>query len=104
MARTRRGSNHVQPCTNLLVDFSCGIRPGLREQGFPGCAVFDCFGAGQQVTQVTPEGPLRAELDGAIFLTQPQLAAAQGDATTTIPASLARPAHWAWPSRRRTRQ
>lgn len=42
-----------QPCPNLLADFRCGIHDSLREQGFPGCAVFDCFGAGQQVTQVT---------------------------------------------------
>jgi hypothetical protein len=42
-----------RPCPNLLVDFRCGIHEGLRERGFPGCAVFDCFGAGQQVTQVT---------------------------------------------------
>ena len=24
----------------------------LRERGFPGCDVFDCFGAGQRVVQV----------------------------------------------------
>jgi uncharacterized protein YjbI with pentapeptide repeats len=42
-----------QPCPNLLPDFRCGIHADLRGQGFPGCTVFDCFGAGQQVTQVT---------------------------------------------------
>lgn len=42
-----------RPCRNLLADFRCGIHDSLRERGFPGCAVFDCFGAGQQVTQVT---------------------------------------------------
>ncbi|MGH3333843.1 MAG: pentapeptide repeat-containing protein, partial [Nocardioidaceae bacterium] len=42
-----------EQCSNLLADFRCGIHGGLRERGFPGCAVFDCFGAGQQVTQVT---------------------------------------------------
>ncbi|MDR7302806.1 pentapeptide repeat-containing protein [Haloactinomyces albus] len=42
-----------QPCRNLLADFGCGIHDSLRDRGFPGCAVFDCFGAGQQVTQVT---------------------------------------------------
>jgi hypothetical protein len=41
------------PCPNLLDDFRCGIHDRLRESGFPACAVFDCFGAGQQVTQVT---------------------------------------------------
>lgn len=42
-----------QPCPNLLTDFGCGVHDSLRERGFPGCAAFDCFGAGQQVTQVT---------------------------------------------------
>ncbi|SFP34525.1 Pentapeptide repeat-containing protein [Amycolatopsis arida] len=42
-----------RPCPNLLADFRCGVHDGLRERGFPGCAVFDCFGAGQHVTQVT---------------------------------------------------
>jgi uncharacterized protein YjbI with pentapeptide repeats len=45
-----------QPCTNLQADFRCGIHAGLREQGFPGCTVFDCFGAGQKVSQVTFDG------------------------------------------------
>lgn len=42
-----------QPCANLLADFRCGIHANLREKGFPGCTVFDCFGAGQQVSQRT---------------------------------------------------
>jgi hypothetical protein len=41
------------PCPNLRTDFRCGIHTRLRERGFAGCAVFDCFGAGQQVAQVT---------------------------------------------------
>jgi hypothetical protein len=41
------------PCRNLRDDFGCGIHGELREAGFPGCTVFDCFGAGQQVVQVT---------------------------------------------------
>ncbi len=40
-------------CPNLRSDFRCGVHGQLRERGFPGCAVFDCFGAGQQVTQIT---------------------------------------------------
>ncbi|HMA46700.1 MAG TPA: pentapeptide repeat-containing protein, partial [Frankiaceae bacterium] len=35
-----------------------------------------------------------AKLDGSIFLTQPQLDTASGDAATTIPTSLTRPRHW----------
>jgi uncharacterized protein YjbI with pentapeptide repeats len=42
-----------QPCSNLQADFRCGIHARLREKGFPGCTVFDCFGAGQKVSQVT---------------------------------------------------
>ncbi len=42
-----------QACPNLQSDFSCGIHTRLRQQGFPGCTVYDCFGAGQKVAQVT---------------------------------------------------
>src|SRR5688500_12522626 len=38
-------------CPNLQPEFRCGIHDRLRESGFPGCGVFDCFGAGQHVTQ-----------------------------------------------------
>ncbi|MFC4003277.1 pentapeptide repeat-containing protein [Prauserella oleivorans] len=41
------------PCPNLLADSRCGIHDRLRDSGFPGCTVFDCFGAGQHLTQVT---------------------------------------------------
>ncbi|MFB7982566.1 pentapeptide repeat-containing protein [Streptomyces vinaceus] len=41
------------PCKNLQDDFRCGIHTRLRDKGFQGCTVFDCFGAGQQVSQVT---------------------------------------------------
>jgi hypothetical protein len=49
------------PCPNLRSDDGCSVHDRLRPLGFPGCAVFDCFGAGQQVTQVTfggVRGPL----------------------------------------------
>jgi uncharacterized protein YjbI with pentapeptide repeats len=42
-----------QPCPNLRAGFRCGIHGRLRPEGFPGCAAYDCFGAGQQVIQVT---------------------------------------------------
>lgn len=44
------------PCGNLQPDFRCGIHTDLRRRGFPGCTVYDCFGAGQQVTQNTYAG------------------------------------------------
>jgi len=55
------------PCPNLADDDRCGIHARLRERGFPGCTVFDCFGAGQQLTQVT--------FGGASWRTSPELAA-----------------------------
>ncbi|MEU4832541.1 pentapeptide repeat-containing protein [Streptosporangium sp. NPDC023615] len=42
-----------QPCPNLGQDFRCGIHTRLRQSGFRGCTVYDCFGAGQKVSQVT---------------------------------------------------
>ncbi|MGW3658157.1 pentapeptide repeat-containing protein [Streptomyces sp. NPDC005151] len=42
-----------KPCHNLQDDFRCGIHTELRTQGFPGCTVYDCFGAGQKVSQET---------------------------------------------------
>jgi uncharacterized protein YjbI with pentapeptide repeats len=40
-------------CPNLQSDFRCGIHKDLRQNGFRGCAVYECFGAGQKVSQVT---------------------------------------------------
>lgn len=42
-----------KPCPNLRDDFGCGIHRDLRQRGFTGCTVYDCFGAGQKVAQVT---------------------------------------------------
>ncbi|KSU84475.1 Pentapeptide repeat-containing protein [Fictibacillus enclensis] len=44
------------PCPNLQHDNKCGIHQNLREKGFKGCTVFDCFGAGQKVSQLTYKG------------------------------------------------
>jgi len=45
-----------QPCPHLQPDFRCGIHKDLIQEGFRGCAAYDCFGAGQQVSQVTFAG------------------------------------------------
>jgi uncharacterized protein YjbI with pentapeptide repeats len=45
-----------QPCPHLHTGFRCGIHTHLRQRGFRGCTVYDCFGAGQQVSQVTFAG------------------------------------------------
>jgi len=52
-----------RPCLNLLDDDSCRIHATLREDGWPGCTVFECFGAGQQVSQVTYGGRSWREQD-----------------------------------------
>ncbi|WP_240434587.1 pentapeptide repeat-containing protein [Streptomyces sp. YIM 130001] len=49
-ARDKRAGT---PCHNLATDFRCGIHRRLRDEGYSGCTVYDCFGAGQQVSQVT---------------------------------------------------
>ncbi|MEL4358496.1 MULTISPECIES: pentapeptide repeat-containing protein [unclassified Luteococcus] len=41
------------PCHHLRPDNLCQIHSRLRDEGWPACTVFDCFGAGQQVTQLT---------------------------------------------------
>ncbi|WP_329342357.1 pentapeptide repeat-containing protein [Streptomyces sp. NBC_00663] len=42
-----------KPCPNLQGDHRCGIHARLRQEGYTGCTVYDCFGAGQKVSQVT---------------------------------------------------
>lgn len=44
------------PCTNLDAQDACRIHPQLRDRGFKGCTVFDCFGAGQKVSRHTFRG------------------------------------------------
>ena len=45
-----------QPCTNLTEDYRCKIHSQLEKQNMRGCIGYDCFGAGQQVTQVIYQG------------------------------------------------
>ncbi|MBV7507655.1 pentapeptide repeat-containing protein [Bacillus sp. sid0103] len=44
------------PCRNLQSDYRCGIHKNLRKEGFRGCVGYECFGAGQKVSQVTYSG------------------------------------------------
>ena len=37
-------------CTHLAPDNACRIHAGLDQQGFRGCVLFDCHGAGQRIT------------------------------------------------------
>lgn len=62
-----------EPCRHLRDDFRCGIHDQLRPRGFVGCTVYDCFGAGQRVSQeMFPgrdwrEGPDTAQAMFAVF-------------------------------------
>ncbi|MEH7388328.1 pentapeptide repeat-containing protein [Bacillus sp. JJ1521] len=40
-----------EPCRNLCSDFRCKIHNQLRDKGFRGCVSYECFGAGQHVSQ-----------------------------------------------------
>jgi hypothetical protein len=44
------------PCRHLTCDNQCAIHPELLSRGFPGCIAFDCYGAGQRVTQDVMNG------------------------------------------------
>jgi predicted GNAT superfamily acetyltransferase len=39
------------PCLHLTAACRCAIYDRLADKGFPGCVVFDCYGAGQWITQ-----------------------------------------------------
>lgn len=45
-----------EPCRNLQANFRCGVHDTLRKQGYRGCTVYECFGAGQKVSQITYGG------------------------------------------------
>lgn len=40
-----------EPCRHLSGDHRCDIHARLREEGMRGCVAYDCFGAGQAVTE-----------------------------------------------------
>jgi uncharacterized protein YjbI with pentapeptide repeats len=67
------------PCRDLRTDFRCAVHESLTKKGLKGCAAFDCFGAGQKVSQETFRGkdwrqyPESAELMFEVFLTMRQL-------------------------------
>lgn len=44
------------PCRHLDQDDRCSIHERLLSSGWSGCSRFDCFGAGQHVSQVTYAG------------------------------------------------
>ena len=63
-----------RPCRNLNDAFRCDIHEVLPSRGFKGCVVFDCFGAGQRITQETFGGRdwrSAPELAGDMFAALP---------------------------------
>ncbi|WP_327290993.1 pentapeptide repeat-containing protein [Streptomyces sp. NBC_01198] len=45
-----------EPCGHLGAGHRCGIHDRLRDQGYAGCTVYDCLGAGQKVSRHTFAG------------------------------------------------
>lgn len=43
-------------CLNMAEDFHCTIHSDLKVRGFQGCVAYECYGAGQKVTQTTFKG------------------------------------------------
>ena len=90
-----------QACPHLQSDFRCGIHTRIRQQGFRGCAVYDCFGAGQQVSHVTFGGQDWRQAAGAarrmvaVFPIMRQLHELLWYLTEALTLQLARPVHGA---------
>lgn len=88
-----------EACPNLDPDFRCGIHGTLRERGFPGCAAYDCYGAGQRVSQVTFGGvdwrraPGTASRMFAVFEVVRPLHELLWHLTEALTLELARPLH-----------
>ena len=54
-----------EPCRHLDDAYRCSIHASLREAGMSGCTSYECFGAGQHVTQVVYGGATwRGSADG----------------------------------------
>lgn len=65
------------PCPNLAREDTCRIHAELEPRGFPGCAAYDCFGAGQRVSASHASwraGELALQRIGAAFTVARQVA------------------------------
>ncbi len=54
-------------CPNLGADHACTVHGRLRDLGFPGCTVYDCFGAGQRTIAVFGGERRRLPAMAAVF-------------------------------------
>ena len=90
-----------QPCLNLQPDFRCCVHKSLMERGLKGCIAFDCFGAGQKVSQVSFGGqdwrkvPESANQMFMVFLIMRQLHELLWYLTEALTLQPARPIHGA---------
>ncbi|WP_091482053.1 pentapeptide repeat-containing protein [Gracilibacillus orientalis] len=48
--------NSGEACRNLCSNNLCSVHDQLRENGFNGCVTYECFGAGQHVSQTIYKG------------------------------------------------
>ena len=86
-------------CRHLGPDSRCVIHERLRPAGMPGCVAYDCFGAGQHVTQATMAGadwresPGTAERMFAVFGVMRQLHELAWYLTEALAMKAARPMH-----------
>jgi hypothetical protein len=86
-------------CPNLGPAHGCGIHARLREEGFPGCVAYDCFGAGQHLAQITFAGQDWRESPGTAarmfdaFVVMRQLHELLWYVTEALALPAARPAH-----------
>ena len=68
-----------KPCVNLEKNFRCRVHKELKQRKLKGCMAYDCFGAGQKVTQTVYQGKtwrdkgVRADEMYRIFLAVCQL-------------------------------
>jgi hypothetical protein len=55
-------------CRHLQPDCRCAIHPNLALRGFPGCAVYECHGAGPRVTHALSHLPEAARHEAFLVL------------------------------------
>jgi hypothetical protein len=55
-------------CPYVTSDCRCAIHSERVERGFPGCTVYDCFGAGQRTTRAFALRPSAERERNAVFL------------------------------------
>jgi hypothetical protein len=70
--------NANEPCRHLGATNRCAIHASLLRRGHAGCARYDCYGAGQRVTQLFPnqtwrDGPETARRMFRVFIALQEL-------------------------------